>query len=107
MLEPVPFEAAPTPIDLTGQFLNDPTLVDQVIELAATNGDFGSLVSFQGSIGRNPALMEATRSAWIERKAANLAMHFAVAGFCTRATPPIWRRRESRCTRRLRMRRAR
>ena len=41
-------------------------------------------MSFQGSIGRNPALMEATRGAWIERKAANPAMDFAVAGFCTR-----------------------
>ena len=40
------------------------------------------MVSFQGSIGRNPALMEATRGAWIERKAANPEMHFAVSGFC-------------------------
>ena len=83
MLELVPFAAARNPIDVTGQVLNDPTLLDQAIELAATNGDYGSVVSFQGSIGRNPALMEATRGAWIERKAANPAMHFAVAGFCT------------------------
>ena len=84
MLELVPFAAARNPIDVTGQVLNDPTLLDKAIELAATNGDYGSVVSFQGSIGRNPALMEATRGAWIERKAANPAMHFAVAGFCTR-----------------------
>ncbi len=83
MLELVPFAAARNPIDVTGQVLNDPTLLDQAIELAATNGDYGSVVSFQGSIGRNPALMEATRGAWIERKAANPETHFAVSGFCT------------------------
>ena len=83
MLELVPFAAARNPIDVTGQFLNDPSLLDQFIELAATNGDYGSLVSFQGSIGRNPALMEATRASWIARKRSNPDMHFAVSGFCT------------------------
>ena len=83
MLELVPFAAARNPIDVTGQVLNDPSLLDQFIELAATNGDYGSVVSFQGSIGRNPALMDATRGAWIERKAANPETHFAVSGFCT------------------------
>ena len=83
MLELVPFAAARNPIDVTGQFLNDPSLLDQFIELATTNGDYGSVVSFQGSIGRNPALMEATRGAWIERKSANPETHFAVSGFCT------------------------
>ena len=28
----------------------------RMLELAGTNGDYGSRVSFQGSIGRNPAL---------------------------------------------------
>ena len=83
MRDLVPFAAARNPIDVTGQILNDPTLLDQAVELAAGYGDYGSVVSFQGSIGRNPALMEATRSAWIERKAARPAMHFAVAGYCT------------------------
>ena len=83
MRDLVPFAAARNPVDVTGQILNDPTLLDQAIELAAGYGDYGSVVSFQGSIGRNPALMEATRSAWIERKAASPAMHFAVAGYCT------------------------
>ena len=83
MLELVPFAAARNPIDVTGQFLNDLSLLDPPIELAATNGDYGSLVSFQGSIGRNPALMEATRASWIERKRANPEKHFTVSGFCT------------------------
>ena len=83
MLELVPFAAARNPIDVTGQVLNDPTLLDRAIELATGHGDYGSVVSFQGSIGRNPALMEATRGAWIERKAANPETHFAVSGFCT------------------------
>ena len=41
------------------------------------------MVSFQGSLGRNPSVMEATRGAWIERKAANPKMHLAVSGLCT------------------------
>ena len=40
-------------------------------------------MSFQGSIGRNLALMEANRASWIERKRANPDKHFAVSGFCT------------------------
>ena len=83
MLALVPFVAARNPIDVTGQFLNDPSPLDQAIELAATNGDYGSLVSFQGSIGRNPALMDATRASWIEPKRASPDKHFAVSGFCT------------------------
>ena len=83
MLKLVPFAAARNPIDVTGQFPNDPSLLDQTTELAATNGDYGSLVSFQGSIGRDPAFMEATLTSWIERKRSNPNKHFAVSGFCT------------------------
>ena len=83
MLELGPFAVARNPIDVTGQFLNDPSLLDQAIEFAATNGDYESLVSFQGSIGRNPAVMEATRASWIERKRANPDKHFAVLGIRT------------------------
>ena len=83
MIELVPSRAARDPIDVTGQFLDDPSLLDQAIELAATNGDCGSLISFQGSIERNPALMEATRASWIERKRSNPDKHFAVSGICT------------------------
>ena len=82
-LELVPFAPARNPIDVTGQFLNDPSLLDQAIEPAATNGGYGSLVSFQGSIGQNLALMEVTRTSWIERKRANPDKRFAVSGFCT------------------------
>ena len=82
MRELVPFAAARNPVDVTGQVLNDPTLLDRAIELATVHGDYGSLVSFQGSIGRNPELMEATRDAWVRRKAENPEKHFAVAGFC-------------------------
>ena len=83
MLELAPFAAARNPIDATGQFLNDPSLLGQAIELAATNGNYGSLVNFQGSIGRNPALMEATRASWIERKRVTPDKHLTVSRFCT------------------------
>ena len=62
MLDLVPFAVARNSIDFTGQFLNDPSLLEQAIELAATNGDHGSLINFQSSIGRNSALMEATHA---------------------------------------------
>ena len=39
MLELVPFAAARNPIDVTGQVLNDPTLLDRAIELATGHGD--------------------------------------------------------------------
>ena len=50
--ELVPFVPACNTIDDPGQFLNGPSLLDQAIEVAATNGDYKSLVSFQGSIAR-------------------------------------------------------
>ena len=83
MLKLVPFAAARNPVDVTGQFLNDPSLLDQAIELAATNGDYGSLVGFQGSSARNSAPMEATRAFWSERKREIPGKHFAVSGSCT------------------------
>ena len=83
MLELVPFAAARNPIDVTGEFLNDPSLLGQAIDLAATNGDYASLGNLQGSIGRNPALTEVTRASWIERERANPDKHFTVSRFCT------------------------
>ena len=83
ILELVPFAAVRNPIEVTGQFLNDPSLLGQAIDLAATNGDYGSLVNVQGSIGRYPALTEATRASWSERERANPDKHFTVSGFCT------------------------
>ena len=71
MLKLVPFAAARNLIEVTRQCLNDPPLLDQAIELAATNGDYWSLVRFQGSIGGNPALPEATLACWIEREITN------------------------------------
>ena len=83
MLVLVPFAAARNPIEVTGQFLNDPSFLDRFIVRASTNGDHASLISLQGSIGRNPALMESTRASWIARKRSNPDKHFAVSGFCT------------------------
>lgn len=82
MLELVPFAAPRNPIDVTGQVLNDASLLDQATELAATSGAFDALTSFQGSIGRNPDLVDSTRRAWLARKAAQPDMLFTVCGFC-------------------------
>ena len=42
MLKLVPFAAARNPIDVTSQFLNDPSLLDQAFEPAATKGSAGA-----------------------------------------------------------------
>ena len=106
-LELVPFAAGRNPIYVAGPFLNDPSLLDQAIELAATNGDYGSLASFQGSIGRDPALMEATLASWIERKRTNPDKHFAVSGFCTPDYTPDLKAVGIPSTKKRRTRRAR
>ena len=81
MRELVPFAAPRNPIDVTGQVLNDFSLLDQAVDLAAGNGGYGSVISFQGSVGRNPDMREGSRRGWLRRKAAHPGMHFAVCGF--------------------------
>lgn len=83
MLKCGPLAAADSRIDVTGQYVNDPRLLDYAIDLAATSGDYGILVCFQESMGRFPTVIEAARASWIERKRADPVNHFAVSGFCT------------------------
>ena len=81
MRELVPFAAPRNPIDVTGQVLNDFSLLDQAIDLATGSGGYGSVVSFQGSVGRNPDMREGSRRGWLRRKAEHPGVHFAVCGF--------------------------
>ena len=83
MLKCGPLAAADSRIDVTGQYLNDPRLLDYAIDLAATSGDYGILVCFQESMGRFPTVIEAARASWIGRKRADPVNHFAESGFCT------------------------
>ena len=81
MRELVPFAAPRNPIDVTGQVLNDFSLLDRAIDLAIGSGGYGSVVSFQGSVGRNPDMREGSRRGWLRRKAGHPGVHFAVCGF--------------------------
>ena len=81
MRELVPFSAPRNPIDVTGQVLNDFSLLERAIDLAAGSGGYGSVVSFQGSVGRNPDMREGSRRGWLRRKAEHPGVHFAVCGF--------------------------
>ena len=81
MLALVPFAAPRNPIDVTGQILNDFSLLDRAVDLATESGDYGSVISFQGSVGRNPDMREGSRRGWLRRKAEHPGVHFAVCGF--------------------------
>ena len=50
----VPFAATRNPIDITGQVVNDFSLLGQAIEIIAAEGGYGSLVPFIGSSARVP-----------------------------------------------------
>src|ERR1043166_4255132 len=50
----VPFAATRNPIDITGQVINDFSLLGQAIDIIAAEGGYGSLVPFIGSSARIP-----------------------------------------------------
>jgi acetate---CoA ligase (ADP-forming) len=50
----VPFAATRNPIDITGQVVNDFSLLGQAIEIIVAEGGYGSLVPFIGSSARVP-----------------------------------------------------
>jgi acetate---CoA ligase (ADP-forming) len=50
----VPFAATRNPIDITGQVVNDFSLLGQAIDIIAAEGGYGSLVPFIGSSARIP-----------------------------------------------------
>jgi len=50
----VPFAATRNPIDITGQIINDFSLLGQATEIIAAEGGYGSLVPFIGSSARVP-----------------------------------------------------
>ncbi|HXW24175.1 MAG TPA: acetate--CoA ligase family protein [Xanthobacteraceae bacterium] len=52
--ELVPFAATRNPIDITGQVVNDFSLLGRAIEIIAAEGGYGSLVPFIGSSARVP-----------------------------------------------------
>ena len=81
MLEMVPFAGPRNPIDVTGQLLNEPTLLERTMALVREKGGYGSIISFQGSVGRNPEIAEISRAGWLARRANDPDTLYAVSGF--------------------------
>ncbi len=69
--EMVPFAGARNPIDVTGQVINDVTLLPRAIDVILEEGDYGSLACFQGSLGRNPEKEALITAAWQQIRAAH------------------------------------
>ena len=83
MREMVPFAGPRNPIDVTGQILNDRTLLDRTLELVRDQGDYGTIISYQGSVGRNPDLVADNQASWLERAPASTDTTYMVSGFCS------------------------
>ncbi len=62
--ELVPFAGVRNPLDVTGQVLNDRTLFEQGIKLVLDEGDYGGIVCFQGSGGKNPDTADELIDTW-------------------------------------------
>jgi acyl-CoA synthetase (NDP forming) len=62
----VPFAGVRNPLDITGQVLNDPTLLQRAIGLMLDEGGYDSIVAFQGSVGANPEREAVNMKFWQE-----------------------------------------
>lgn len=54
----VPFAATRNPLDLTAQFINEPALVEPMLDAVLDAADYGSLLLFIGAAGDIPALID-------------------------------------------------
>ena len=66
----VPYAGVVNPLDVTGQVMNDRTLLEQAVTLVLTDGDYGSLVCFQGASSIDPQISADQFAVWQRVKAA-------------------------------------
>ncbi len=78
--ELVPFAGVKNPLDVTGQVVNDRTLFERGVRLVLDEGDYGSMVCFQGSAGRMAEDRERIAGVWRDIRAAFPDKLIAVAG---------------------------
>jgi len=57
-LELVPFAGVRNPLDVTGQILNDRSLLEKAITLVLSEANYGSLAVFQGASAADPTIAE-------------------------------------------------
>lgn len=53
----IPFAGTQNPIDLTAQILNEPDLIEPMLELVLDEGDYSSVIVFLSHLGLNPAII--------------------------------------------------
>jgi acyl-CoA synthetase (NDP forming) len=66
----VPFAGVRNPLDVTGQIINDSSLIEKAATLMLGEADYGSLACFQGSLGSsyNPRNIPSVLAAWLNIK---------------------------------------
>lgn len=65
----VPFAGVTNPLDVTGQIMNDRTLLEQAVNLVLDESDYGSLVCFQGASSADPQFAADQLAVWSRVKA--------------------------------------
>ena len=65
----VPFAGVVNPLDVTGQIMNDRTLLEQAADLVLSEGDYGSLVCFQGATSADAQIAADQLAVWSRIKA--------------------------------------
>ncbi len=64
----VPFAGVNNPLDVTGQIMNDRTLLEQAANLVLSESDYGSLVCFQGASSAMPEIAAEQLAVWLRVK---------------------------------------
>ena len=60
----VPFAGVINPLDVTGQIMNDRSLLEQAVNLVLSESDYGSLVCFQGASSADPQIAADQLAVW-------------------------------------------
>ena len=60
----VPFAGVVNPLDVTGQIMNDRSLLEQAVNLVLGESDYGSLVCFQGASASDPQIAADQLAVW-------------------------------------------
>lgn len=77
----VPFAGTRNPLDITGQVLNDKSLLRKAFDLLIGDGDLGSVLTFQGSLLLNQAMLPENLPQWIEVRQRHPERWLALCGF--------------------------
>ena len=60
----VPYAGVINPLDVTGQVMNDRSLLEQAVNLVLSESDYGSLVCFQGASSADPQISADQLAVW-------------------------------------------